>query len=280
MLPQILALGIELITSLSNGIASASPELIPAIAIVVEELVTMLTSGDTLDLILETALTLVLALGQGLSDSTPTLVSAVTNIVEGINKFATNPENLALIVATAIELIIALAGGIISAIPELIKSVEIVILDIIANFKDADWPGMGKNIVDGLKKGIESAWSNLKKWFGNLFGDLSDIAKKILGIASPSKVFQELGKFTAEGFGVGFGDQFVRVKNNMESLMTFDTISATTPIMYPVDGSGAITGATAGVTVIQNIYSQSQTAADLMMEAQYEQELAMLTQVP
>lgn len=43
---------------------------------------------------------------------------------------------------------------------------------------------------------------------------------------------------------------------------------------------GGVAGATAGVTVVQNIYSQAQTAADLMMEAQYEQELAMLTQVP
>lgn len=52
--------------------------------------------------------------------------------------------------------------------------------------------------------------------------------KKILGIASPSKVFAGIGGFMAEGLGEGFDDQFKSVKKDIEGNMSFDagTITA------------------------------------------------------
>ena len=70
---------------------------------------------------------------------------------------------------------------------------------------------IGLNIVSGIKAGISNAWTNLKTWFKSLFGDLTGIAKKILGIASPSKVFKSIGAFTAEGFGIGFENEFISI---------------------------------------------------------------------
>lgn len=55
--------------------------------------------------------------------------------------------------------------------------------------------GIGRDIVAGLRRGIESAWSNLVSWFSGLFGNIIDIAKRILGIASPSLRFDmEVGR--------------------------------------------------------------------------------------
>ena len=63
---------------------------------------------------------------------------------------------------------------------------------------------IGSNIVDGMKNGIKEAWGNLKQWFSGLFGDLIGIAKKILGIKSPSRVFRdEIGKMIVAGIEVG-----------------------------------------------------------------------------
>lgn len=77
--------------------------------------------------------------------------------------------------------------------------------DLIGRIKS--WIGgmtdIGKNIVAGIKSGISKAWANLKSWFRGLFGDLIGVAKKILGIASPSKVFKRLGSFTTEGLQLG-----------------------------------------------------------------------------
>ena len=91
---------------------------------------------------------------------------------------------------------------------------------------------IGTNIVDGLKNGISNAWKNLKEWFTSLFGDLTQIAKDILGIASPSKVFKEYGKFIDEGLAIGIEqnssaplDEIARLSKGMSS--EFVTASST-----------------------------------------------------
>lgn len=59
---------------------------------------------------------------------------------------------------------------------------------------------VGRDIVAGLWRGIENAWSNLVSWFSGLFDDLIGIAKNILGIASPSLVFdKEVGEMIPAG---------------------------------------------------------------------------------
>jgi len=64
--------------------------------------------------------------------------------------------------------------------------------------------GFGTAIVDGLWQGIKDAWANLLKNIKGLLDLLPAAAKKALGIASPSKVFMEIGGYTAEGFGKGY----------------------------------------------------------------------------
>lgn len=111
---------------------------------------------------------------------------------------------------------------------------------------------IGKDIVNGLKKGIQNAWNNLVSWFKGLFGDLIGIAKKILGIASPSKVFKKIGGFTAEGFGAGFEDEFAHVKDDMEDALNFDDASVGVNASIRKVGAGAA-GMACGGTSIGNI---------------------------
>lgn len=71
----------------------------------------------------------------------------------------------------------------------------------------ANWLlSVGGDIVSGIRRGIQGAWNNLVRWFGSLFGDLIGIAKKILGIASPSTVFAEIGTNTMLGYVKGIQD--------------------------------------------------------------------------
>lgn len=102
---------------------------------------------------------------------------------------------------------------------------------------------IGKNIVEGIKSGIKKAWNNLVSWFKGLFGDLIGIAKKILGIASPSKVFKQIGGFTAEGFGEGFEDKFAYVKDDMEDALNFGDASVGINASIRKVGAGAAGGA-------------------------------------
>ena len=212
-LPMILEMGIQMLVSLINGIADMLPELIPmAIECVITLCETLL---DNLDLIIDAAINIIMALADGLLEALPDLIDKVPVIIDKLIVAIT--DNLPKIVEMGLNLLIQLAGGLIKAIPQLVAKIPQIITSLVDGFKNyfSNMVNVGKNIVDGIKSGISNAWNNLVSWFKGLFGDLIGIAKKILGIASPSKVFKEIGGFTAEGFGEGFVDTMDEVNQDI-----------------------------------------------------------------
>ena len=224
MLPEIIKLGLDLIISLANGIAESLPELIPTIIDVILQIVDTLTDPKNLSNLLQAALFLITQLAWGLVNSIPALVDSVITIIEGIVTFLLDPANLSMLIQTALQLVLAIGLGLVQAIPKLITSVAKLVVNIADYFIKYDWASLGKNLVEGFKRGISNAWKNLKQWFRSLFGDLIYIAKKILGIASPSKVFKKLGGFTAEGFGIGWEDEFANVNKELEKSLAFENL--------------------------------------------------------
>ena len=62
----------------------------------------------------------------------------------------------------------------------------------------------GRQIINGLIRGITSAVSGAISAVKNAVGSIIDGAKSLLGIASPSKVFRdEIGKYIPEGLAIG-----------------------------------------------------------------------------
>lgn len=206
MLPEIIQLGFDLIVSLTTGIAENLDTLVPTIISVILEIVNILTDSENLSMLLDAALEIIIQLAYGLMDAIPQLAGAVVDIISNIVQFLLDPANIGMILSAAWEIVAALATGIFSAIPELLRSIGELINDLINIFYEADWGQIGKDLVAGFKRGIENAWANLEKWFTGLFGDLKTIAKKILGIASPSKVFKQYGKYIDEGLAIGLED--------------------------------------------------------------------------
>jgi TP901 family phage tail tape measure protein len=274
MLPEIVKLGLDLIVSLANGIAASLPTLIPTIIDVILQIVDTLTSPEQLTNLLNAALVLVTELAFGLTDAIPQLFNAINQIVMNIGWFLTDPKNIAMILDAALKIIVALGTGVLNAIPVFLKNMVTFYSKIFENFKNVDWGELGRNLVDGFKNGISRAWTSLKKWFKNLFGDLIGIAKKLLGIASPSKVFKKLGSFTADGFGIGFKDEFAHVKDDMEDALDFEDASVGINASIRRVGAGAAGGAFGG-TSIGNItinidgakYSDEQSLAQAVAEA-------------
>ena len=192
----------------------------------------------------------------------PVLLSSATSLVNSVIEVLpelvdlivdTLIDNAPMLIVAAVELILALAGGLIQAVPKLLKAIPTIIKETVDGFKNSEnikkFIDVGKNIIDGIKSGIKNAWNNLVKWFKGLFGDLIGIAKKILGIASPSKVFKKIGGFTAEGFGVGFEDEFAHVKDDMEDALNFDDASVGINASIRKVGAGAAGGAFGGTSI-------------------------------
>lgn len=83
---------------------------------------------------------------------------------------------------------------------------------------------IGKNIVQGIWNGITGMVSWLKDKISGFLGGIVDGVKGVLGIHSPSKVFnKEVGRFMAMGIGEGFEDNLDKVYKQMQSAVDFET---------------------------------------------------------
>jgi phage-related protein len=223
-LTQLIETAILLITTLAQGLIDAIPQLIAAVPLIIGNLLAAIIVE--LPNIIQMGIDLLFALIDGIIKCIPELVAAVpTMIIAFINGIVNNIDK---IILAGPQIIVSLITGIIGAIPELIAAVPRIIAAIADTIRNYDWGGIGKNIVRGLKNGIAGMWGNIKSWFSDKVNGLVSGVKKILGIASPSKVFAGIGGFMAEGLGEGFDDQFKSVKKDIEGNMSFDagTITA------------------------------------------------------
>ena len=260
LLPQILQLGLNLIVALATGIAENLDTLIPSLMETILKIVEILTNQENLSKLLDAALLLITELAYGLVEAIPELTDAVLDIVLALVTFLTTPENLAKLVNAALDIIIALGGGLIAAIPRLLEQSALLIKSLIDNFKETDWGEVGKNIIDGLLEGLKKAWESIKTWFTNawdkLFGNKSvDVSANVTG--------GDVDGSHAGGLDYVPFDGYVAELHKGEQVLTAEEARD-----YKRGGKV--------VSVVQNIYSQAKTAADLMQEARYQQERAVL----
>lgn len=113
--------------------------------------------------------------------------------------------------------------------------------DIVDKIKElpGEMLSIGKDLVEGLWDGIKSAkdwlWEKLTG-FGN---GITQKLKSMFGISSPSKLFRdEIGKYLAEGIGVGFSQEMDKVSNEMQAAIPHDFDISTNLKSGSVSGLG------------------------------------------
>ena len=109
-------------------------------------------------------------------------------------------------------------GTIKELLHELLPKIKEWAESMIGKIKDAfgKIKEVGTNLVKGLFNGIKDAtqwlWDKLKGWVS----DVLDFVKGLFGIESPSKVMRdEVGKYLAQGIGVGFEKELPSVIDEM-----------------------------------------------------------------
>lgn len=239
---------LDLVLALVHGLMDAIPQLIAA----VPQLVGAITATIITELpnIMAAAVEIMVALIHGLMEALPELMAYVPNLIIAITNGLLN--NLGTLISGGVQLLLAIAQGMIQAIPDMVAMIPRIIASIVDTFRSYNWSSIGKNIVAGMKQGVANAWKNFREWFKNLFGDLTNIAKKILGIASPSKVFKKIGKFTTEGLAIGIEqggkDAFSAIKDVSQGVI--DNYGASVSSGF---GVSVGTSASKGVSLTLNI---------------------------
>ena len=107
------------------------------------------------------------------------------------------------------------AHNLVNTVVDTVKSLPSKIMEI------------GKNIISGLWEGIQSKWNWLKDKVSDFCSGFTDGIKDAFEIHSPSrKMRDEVGKYLAQGIGVGFDDEMGKVDLDISKSLT-STINAT-----------------------------------------------------
>ena len=221
LLPEIVKTGTEMLTSLIEGIVDAIPELIAMLPEIITTIVDVLT--DNLPLIVQAGITIITSLISGIVEAIPKLAKEVPKLIKTVKDTIT--ENLPKILEAGKQIVTDLGKGIINNVSlvtekvgELASTIWNKLTEGLKNVAD-----IGKNLVEGIWNGISNhvAWITEKiKGFGE---SVKGAVKKAFGIESPSKVMRdEVGKYLAQGIGVGFENEMKNVAQQMNEAIPTD----------------------------------------------------------
>lgn len=116
---------------------------------------------------------------------------------------------------------------------------------------------IGTAMIDGLVQGITAGAAKVTSALKGVVDGAVKTAKSALGIASPSKVFAEIGGFTAEGMEQGVSDGAGAVQSSISDMVAPPEAAA--PAAAPAAGKGEGGGVTIvinGVTGAEDLLDQ------------------------
>lgn len=216
MLPTLINIGISLIKDLLNALIQALPTLIPQlITAIIDGFLTLL---DNIDILIDCGIQLTYALIDGLIQALPVLIEKAPIII--IKLVSALVRNIPKIVSFAMTLPMKIWEGILKKLPELIKNIPSIMTKSISALKKelGKFGNIGVNIIKGLWNGIagRTDWiiSKVKGLAKSILGGM----KKALGIASPSKEFAILGKFSILGYEEGLNKMQPEVQKAINSM--------------------------------------------------------------
>lgn len=272
-LPNILQSGIEMIVNLVTGILEQLPAIIESAGQIFNTFLNFIISS--LPQILSAGIQLIISLTSGILQMIPKVIASANDVF--LNLLQTIISRLPEILAAGVKLITELIAGIaqmhanvIQAGIDTFNAVKDSIMDRVK--QAAEW---GRHLITNFIDGIKDAWNGLKEKVG-------DIAEGVAGFFEHSKP-KSWSPFYGEE--TWFPHMFENLADSVQASkhiltdaldMAFADVQPDLNGEIDIDGTG---NRRSGVTVVQNIYSEAKTAAELMREARWEQERAVLTGV-
>lgn len=208
--PKFVSSGMKMVGAIVKGLGNALPSLI--------------NKGVSL------LLDLASAIGQNLPQLIVTGLNAITNLITGLTKGQGNLSAKAVsiagkiisafikalpqILSAGVKLMVALLRGITKGFSSIPRAVYAKARQIPQRIRSGvgSLVGVGRNLIAGLWNGISAKFNSVIGRVKAMASRLPKTVKKVLGIASPSKVFAEIGAYTGEGFVKGLDSMSRAVK--------------------------------------------------------------------
>ena len=231
VLPKVIEVAVDIVEALAEGLARG----VPAVVRAAMELVLGVLQGiaDNIQGIVEAGADCVIGFMDGLANKLPEVIESGINLalsfIEGVADGLTNNQErmseavrqvIKALLTTGVEVITGGVTGFLEGGKELLQGLVDGIEENWPKVKEAageaiEWAKKGlanigtkllqagKDLIQGFINGIGSmAWSVISK-ATEVVGGAVKAVKNFLGINSPSRVFMEIGKYTAQGMSVG-----------------------------------------------------------------------------
>lgn len=250
LIPLIIQAGIDLFVAL----VQALPDIITAIVAAIPKIITGVITAimGAIPQLIQAGITLFVSLVKALPEIIVAVTAAIPQIITGLVDAII--DSLPQMIEAGITLFISL----IEALPQIITALIEAVPQIINAFREAfglegkSFSEIGKNMIMGIWDGIKNMAEWLKEKVSGFFNGIVDTVKDTLGIQSPSKVFAQIGKYSAQGIGVGFDNEFDTIRKDIDDQMDFtatanvsvnkksrvtDTYSASGGYVNTIDGA-------------------------------------------
>lgn len=126
ILPQLMGSGMNMVTTLINGIEANLPEIVNGVFLILQQFVT--TFLGMLPQILEMGLFIIVQLALGIAAALPELVPQIINVMLTIVQILL--DNIDLLIDATIQIMFGLAEGLIQALPVLIERIPEIVIAI------------------------------------------------------------------------------------------------------------------------------------------------------
>lgn len=237
--PLLMTTALQIILAIVNGLAENLPTMIPAIVEMIMTIVNTLTAPENIGMLMDAAIALITGLGQGLINAVPVLIqqlpTLIMNLVQGLITQAVKMNQAGQELVNKLGSSISTAmGGLISQVKQWVQEKIIQpVKDKVGSIKTA-----GKDLVEGLWNGINDKFdwikNKIKTWVGNVLKYFKDL----LGIHSPSTVFEGYGENMAEGLAIGYmnGIGYIKSALGMTPGLALDAGPAMGGVTLYIDG--------------------------------------------
>lgn len=283
-LPDLLTAVLSLIEGLAQGIIEALPIIINRLPEIISGIVNFILGA--IPQLIQTGISLLVSLVGNIGAIIDGIVSALPQMISGIIDGILS--NLPDIIQAGIDLFIALISDVPAIIAGIVSAIPEIIAGIVNGFSEKweDIKKIGADLLGGIWDGISQTaswlWDKISGWAQGVINGV----KGFFGIKSPSKVFRDvIGKNIVGGLAAGiddYGDEAISAMDDLSSkLLGAAQISPTFEAEY-VDGdlgqsrrgAGAIGGG-----IVQNIYAQKMSPAEVFEEARAQLERIELSYV-
>lgn len=279
---------VQLVSLLVKQFGMILPILLPAVVSIIADVATTITTPENIGMLLEAVLIVVGAVIQALVNTIPEFIgyitglltnikdnilaflnwispglsqafsaalstiqswgssikNFITNLVSGIwNGITSFLSKLQIGFSTAFSNVLSWVGNIISGIQGFVGNIISTLMSLPSSVVS-----IGENLVKGLWNGIEDKVDWVCEKIKGMGKSIEKAIKKVFGIASPSKVFAEIGDYLAQGLGVGFEDGMGGVEDDMIGQMEGLTGSMNAEVSAYGTSGAAMVGDTTNIT--------------------------------